>query len=131
MGVRGFQQFFADERIVSRMALDDAAKLLVGLLALVIVLPFVVMALVMPFGATMMGTAYGYHTGGWFGLFAVVPLLLLVLLGWLGYRLLTDEDSEDQALETLRVAYARGDITTEEFEERSKRLRGDAVRDDA
>lgn len=109
------------------MALDDAAKLLVGLLALLVLLPFIVMALVMPFGATMMGTSYGYHTGGWFGLFAFVPLLLLVILGWLGYRLLSGEGSgggEDPALDELRIAYARGDLTTEEFEERSKRLRG-------
>lgn len=106
------------------MALDDAAKLLIGLLALVLLFPLFVMAVVMPFGATMMGTSFGYHTGGWFGIFALVPIVLLVLVGWVAYRYLTDSAGTDRAVEALRAAYARGDLTTEEFEERLERLEG-------
>lgn len=105
------------------MALDDTAKLLVGLLVLFVLFPFVIMALIMPFGVTMMGPMYGTQTGGWFGLFALLPLAVLLLLGWLGYRLLAGEQGDDAAVRELREAYARGDLTTEEFEERLERLR--------
>lgn len=105
------------------MATDDITKLIVGLLAVFVLLPFVVMALMIPFGATMMGGSFGYYTGGWFWILAFVPFALLLLLGWLGYRTFAGEPAEDGALQELREAYARGDLTTEEFEERLERLR--------
>ncbi|MFW5924088.1 MAG: SHOCT domain-containing protein [archaeon] len=106
------------------MAIDDATKLLIGLLALVVLFPLFVMAVVMPFGATMMGTSFGYHTGGWFGIFALAPIVLLLLIGWVAYRYLGDSAGADRAIEELRAAYARGDLTTAEFEERLERLEG-------
>ncbi|MFB6132571.1 MAG: SHOCT domain-containing protein [Halanaeroarchaeum sp.] len=105
------------------MVSDDAVKLILALLALFVLLPFLVMAMMIPFGATMMGGTFGVHPGGWFGAFALVPLAVLLVFGWLGYRLFVGERDDDEALAELREAYARGDLTTEEFEERLERLR--------
>lgn len=102
------------------MALDDAGRLLVGLLAALILLPLLVVALIMPFG--MMGYA-GSGMGGWVGAFGLIPLLILVVLVWFGYRLLSGDAGPDRAVEELREAYARGDLTSEEFEERLERLK--------
>jgi putative membrane protein len=56
-----------------------------------------------------------------------VRLLVLALLLAGGYLLLRSvggerEDERDPALEELRRAYARGDLTDEEFEHRRERL---------
>lgn len=104
------------------MAVDDTMKLLVAVLALIVLFPLLVMAFMMPFGTMMMGTSFGTTTGGWFGLFAIVPALLVLLIGWVAYRYLADGTGEKPAVEELRAAYARGDLTTEEFEERLERL---------
>lgn len=59
--------------------------------------------------------------------FGIMLLFLLVLLG-IGYALygaFTSEKVEphDLALEELRVAYARGELTQEEFEQRWENLK--------
>ncbi|MFC7098738.1 SHOCT domain-containing protein [Halobaculum marinum] len=43
-------------------------------------------------------------------------------LGYLGYRALVGADERDAAVEELRRAYARGDLSDEEFERRRERL---------
>ncbi|WP_238478539.1 SHOCT domain-containing protein [Natranaeroarchaeum sulfidigenes] len=89
--------------------------------ALIVFLPLVWMTTGL-FGA-------GTHMGGGLiggGLFGLVPLLLLVLFGYGLYVALVDDDSEqetDAALDELRRAYARGDLSDEEFERRRERLR--------
>lgn len=46
-------------------------------------------------------------------------LAAIIGAGYLIYRAMTDSDSgTDQALEELRLAYARGDLTNEEYEQR-------------
>ncbi|MFB6124523.1 MAG: SHOCT domain-containing protein [Halanaeroarchaeum sp.] len=103
---------------------DDLLKILIGILAAVLLFPLLMMALFVPFaGAMGMGgysVGYGMTGVGW--LFMLVPLILLALFGWLVYRLLTGQTGVDRALEELREAYARGELTTEEFEERMERL---------
>ena len=51
-------------------------------------------------------------------------LLVLVGIGYFLYRFLTQGalSTNDRALEELRVAYARGDLSQEEFEERRESL---------
>jgi putative membrane protein len=76
----------------------------------------------------MMGGPYGGSGGfGWIGL-GIQLLFLLAILGG-GYfvvrRLLDQRDSHDAALEELRRAYARGDLSDEEFETRRTKLRSD------
>lgn len=93
---------------------------LIVLFALVAV-PLVTMGVTVP----MMG---GMHTGVWgngmgMGIWlwmALLPLLFLFLLGYGGYRLLGSNDNT--AVEELRRAYARGELTQEEYEKRRHRL---------
>ncbi|MCU4802089.1 SHOCT domain-containing protein [Halobacteria archaeon HArc-gm2] len=50
-------------------------------------------------------------------------LAVLVGVGYLGYRALTGWDaSTDPALDELRAAYARGELSDEEYERRRERL---------
>ncbi|MGM0591951.1 MAG: SHOCT domain-containing protein [Halobacteriota archaeon] len=94
-----------------------------------------------------MGTMGGYWMGGtgmpmmggsagsgsafplWMAVFGLLSQVLFFLLlfggGYVLYRSLRSDESEsetDPALEALRVAYARGDLTDEEFERRRERL---------
>ena len=59
-----------------------------------------------------------------------VQLLFLAAIvgaGYLVYRAVTTADSgTDQALEELRLAYARGDLTDEEYEQRKEALERDS-----
>lgn len=71
--------------------------------------------------------ATGTATPMWLLIAGVVMQLgmfvLLLGAGYLGYRALTpDGEPTDRALEELRVAYARGDLTDDEFEKRRERL---------
>ncbi|QCJ45743.1 SHOCT domain-containing protein [Haloprofundus sp. MHR1] len=104
---------------------------LVGLTILV-ALPLLTVALV---GGPPMGWWAGGHMagdawGGGVGAFVVMALWMLVpLLAVLGggYLLLRalggdGERGGDRALEELRVAYARGELTDEEYESRRQRL---------
>jgi len=74
-------------------------------------------------------TGAGFQMGFGLPLGTVVALALpvAVLLGvaYLGYRTVvgtTGEAATDPALTELRTAYARGDVTDEEFETRRERL---------
>lgn len=112
----------------------DATTLVLLVLGALVILPLLMMLVGfsgmmgaggMTSGGWMMdGTT---HTGGWWpivGLF--VPLVFLVVLvggGYLAVRNLTQTaSSADPAMEELRMAYARGDLTDEEFEARRERL---------
>lgn len=103
-----------------------AVLLVVGLLVL---LPMLWMGSMILFGGFGGVGGVGGHMapggGGWFGLFGIVPLLLFIALVYLLYVGLRDggQEQEDAALEELRTAYARGDLSDEEFERRRERLR--------
>lgn len=109
---------------------DDTrlGTILLLILGAVIVLPMLTMG--MGFGGMMghggMMGQYG-TTGGWWSLAGMfVPLtFLFVLLGG-GYLVLqagTDSRAaRDPAMEELRRAYARGELSDEEFEKRRRRL---------
>lgn len=114
---------------------DRALRTLVVVLGLVLLLPLLMMALAMP----MMGMVgwYGGTMGDYGGMVGYSPLwglgmmLLWVLVlggvGYVVYRVLAGDggvtETGDPAIEELRVAYARGELTDEEFEERRERLR--------
>ena len=103
------------------------------LLVLAIVLVPVLMMLVL---TPMVGTWGGGHmwngpmTGGpvspwlWTLLWLVV-LVAIVGIGYFLYGAVTDTGPQrtDQAIEELRIAYARGELSDEEFETRLERLR--------
>jgi putative membrane protein len=100
------------------------------LLGILVLLPLLFMGLGMA-GYGMMAGWGGHMADGGTGMtgwaFLLAVLLRLALLaglvggGYLLYRALTG-DSQDSALEELRLAYARGDLSDEEFERRKERL---------
>lgn len=105
-----------------------------------VVLALVVALLVLPaFGMTfgMMGSGPMmdgmWGSGGATGWMLLVGLggqllLLAVVVGavYLGYRAVTTQNGPaDPALEELRAAYARGDLSEDEYERRRERLEAD------
>lgn len=100
-------------------------------------------ALVVGFGMLGIGMmGYGGMMGGMWGggmgsttavpgwayllwMFARILLLVVVIgAGYLLYRgLVGDESEDDAALEELRLAYARGDLSDDEYERRRETLR--------
>lgn len=102
---------------------DSALRLVLVVLAVVILAPVLLMALAVPlfgFGGGMMGGA-GSMGGAGLGL---VWLAVLAGGGYLVYRGYAGEGAlgGDEAVEELRLAYARGDLSEEEFEERQATL---------
>ncbi|MFC7175636.1 SHOCT domain-containing protein [Halosegnis marinus] len=79
-------------------------------------------------GGMMGGYMYDGGTGSlwWMAVLGVLsPLAFFAVLGAGGalvYRVVTDDGGEDPALAELRAAYARGDLSDEEFERRRERL---------
>lgn len=112
------------------------ALVLVVLVAL-LVLPLLFMGGgMMGYGSPTMGGMWGGgmrqagQVPGWFLLVAVllrlVFLLALVGAGYLLYRAVTGSGGTDPAIAELRAAYARGELTDEEFERRREKLERDA-----
>lgn len=107
------------------MVSDDALIRIALLLVVVFfVLPLVVMVLMMP----LMGIGWMGTGSGGFGLLWFLPwVFALVMLLGAGYAVYVlfggGADGSDAALEELRMAYARGELTDDEFQRRRERLR--------
>ncbi|WP_331236187.1 SHOCT domain-containing protein [Natronorarus salvus] len=110
---------------------DTLVRLLVLIVAVVLLVPFLMMLLMAP----MMGMGWWGPwgdpgmwdgTGVWWPRLVMQGLFLLVLLviGYLIYWgfVHSSHRERDAALRELRMAYARGDLSNEEFEERRTRL---------
>ena len=110
---------------------DTLLKLLLIAVIAVVVLPLVMMLVMMP-AMGMWGGGYMWNGGmvdgtgaTWmWGLMWLVPLIIVVGLGYLLYRVLrsSDQGESDPALGELRAAYARGDLSDDEYERRRERL---------
>ncbi|MDS0301451.1 SHOCT domain-containing protein [Halogeometricum sp. S1BR25-6] len=106
----------------------DTTTIVLLILGAIILLPLLTMG--MGFGGMMgYGGIMGQYggTGGWWPLVGMlVPLIFLLILlggGYLVFRRMSEtQTSRDPAMEELRTAYARGDLTDEEFEARRERL---------
>jgi len=106
----------------------DTTTIVLLILGAIILLPLLTMG--MGFGGMMgYGGMMGQYggTGGWWPLVGMLVQLvfLLVLLGggYLVFRRMTgSQPARNPAIEELRMAYARGDLTEEEFEARRKKL---------
>ena len=121
------------------MASDTDTRQIVLLLLAVAVALFVVPTLFMGlgmigFGGMMSGTWGGHMwdggtAGGLFPLFGLAMQLLFLLAlvggGYLLYRAVVGDDGQDPAMAELRSAYARGELTDEEYETRREALEGD------
>lgn len=108
---------------------DTLFRTLLIIAIAVLLIPLVMMMLFIP----LMGMAGWGHMGlwtdtggmGWFGLIMWLGFLLLILGGgYLTYKTIirTTEQAPDAALEELRIAYARSDLSDEEFDQRRDRL---------
>lgn len=107
---------------------DDSSGLrtISTVVAVLLAIPLFAMGVVMPLMAVTHG---GQIMGGAGGLQILVPLIPLTLLSVLAYVLYvyTGPSNEsrrrtDSTLEELRSAYARGELSDEEFENRRDRL---------
>jgi len=122
------------------MSRNPTDKQLVTIVLIVLGAVVVLPVLFMGFGMTgfgpMTGGMWGGHmwsdgtVPGWMVLVGVLMQLLflaaIVGAGYLVYRAVTTADSgTDRALEELRLAYARGDLTDEEYEQRKDTLERD------
>ncbi|ELZ15954.1 hypothetical protein C478_04429 [Natrinema thermotolerans DSM 11552] len=111
-----------------------ATIVLIAIGALV-VLPMAFMGIGMMGFGPMMGGMWGHGmwdggtTPGWLPLVAVLMQLLFVAAvvggGYLVYRAIAGGDDTDRALEELRMTYARGELSDEEYEQRRDALERD------
>ncbi|QLG28014.1 SHOCT domain-containing protein [Halorarum halophilum] len=110
---------------------ESIVRIVLVVLAVLLLAPLLLMAVAMPMMG-MMGWGWGGLPGGLSPLWGVGMLLLwLVVLLGVGvalYRAFASRGGTgrpDPALEELRTAYARGDLTDEEYEERRATLRSE------
>ena len=116
----------------------DTRTVVLLLVAALILLPLLTMGLGggMMGGGMMGGGMWGGHmwndggVSGWWLLVGLVgrvlTLLVVVGVGYLLYRALTESgDGADEAMGELRLAYARGDLSDEEYERRRETLERD------
>ncbi|WP_254864345.1 SHOCT domain-containing protein [Halovivax gelatinilyticus] len=105
------------------MTSDDAIlRVILVIVALFLLVPLIGMVLMWP----LMGAGHGgmWNGTGWWPLFSWLVLIALVVgVGYLLISAFRRGESTDAALEELRIAYARGDLSDEEFERRRERLR--------
>jgi len=108
-------------------------------IGVLVVLPMVFMGFGMMGFGPMMGGMWGHGTWGggttpgWVPLVGVLLQLLFVAAiigaGYLLYRAVAgSSDGSDGALEELRLAYARGELSDEEYEQRRETLERDRSR---
>jgi putative membrane protein len=108
---------------------DGLVRVVVVVLGILVLFPVLMMALAVPTIGMMAWWGDGM-VGGFSPLWGLVMMLVWVVvlfaIGYLLYRGLAGgigrKTEADPALEELRLAYARGDISEEEFEERRTRL---------
>jgi len=115
------------------MSGDDSrtAVVLIAVLAAVLLAPLLTMALAVPTMGMMGGHSGGWMAGGRGGaapLWGVGMVLLWLAVvagaGYVGYRAFAGPGGRgtDPALRELRVAYARGDLSDDEYERRRETL---------
>lgn len=112
------------------MSSEDALlRTLLVVIATILLVPFIVMAFMMPMmgmGGHMLDGGMWNATGAtWMWLLMwLTGLAVVVGLAYLLYRAIRRpvDRGTDTALEELRIAYARGELSDEEFEERRERL---------
>ena len=116
--------------------LTDDTRLVTVLLLIIgafVIFPIIFMGFGMMGFGPMMGGMWGSGmwgggtVPGWLFIVGIVMQLLflaaIVAGGYLVYRAVVGGESDsDQALEELKLAYARGDVTDEEYEQRRATL---------
>lgn len=105
---------------------DSLLFVVLGVLAVVVLSPLLMMLFLMPMMGWWGGFGMGFSPLWGLGMMLLL-LAVLVALGYFLYRGVAGSRvlDNDRALEELRTAYARGDLSDEEFEKRRKRLQRD------
>lgn len=112
-----------------RRTTDDTLRIVLIVLAVIVLAPILTMAFAFPMMGMWGGMMGGFGGTGVSPLWSIGMMLLwLVILvggGYLVSRWMSGAGSirSDPALEELRIAYARGDISEEEYERRLSLLR--------
>lgn len=110
---------------------DDLLRVVVIVLAVLILLPTVMMVLSAPLmGSWMLGWGMAGDAASIMVLVMMLGwVVVLALIGYVLYRAVggraTLFGSGDSAIEELRRAYARGELSEEEFENRRAKLEDD------
>lgn len=110
---------------------NDTLRIVLLVLAVIVLGPILLMLFAVPMMGLWGGMMGGYGGYGMSPVWTIaMPLLWLVILiggGYLVYRWFANRGpiGPDPALEELRLAYARGDISESEFEERRAKLERD------
>lgn len=113
----------------SQRTTDRTLQIVLAVIAVIVLLPVLMMVAAFPLMGRwggMMGGYGGYGMSPLWGIgMLLVWLVVLVGGGYLIYRWLSGSRAvaADPALEELRLEYARGNVTEEEYEERRARLR--------
>ena len=121
---------------LSSMSTEDSlVRTILIVIAVLLLLPFLMMVLMLPVMG-LWGWGHMWDGGMWNGvggtwmwlLTSLVPLLLIIGIGYLLYSAIRQSGDRrtDPALEELKMAYARGDLSDEEFEKRRERLERDS-----
>lgn len=111
---------------------DSTIKIVLLVLAAIVLAPVLMMVLAVPIFGMWSGTMGGVGGSPIWGVgMSLVWLVVLVGIGYVVYRGAVGRGSAatDSALEELRLAYARGEITEEEFEARRAKLTQQSPRD--
>ena len=113
---------------------ESLSRTILIVIAVVLLLPVLMMVFMMPMMG-LWGWGHMWNGGMWGGtgstwlwlLTMLVPLLVILGAGYFLSRTLRhrDEQRTDPAVEELRSAYARGELSDEEFQERRERLQRD------
>jgi putative membrane protein len=108
---------------------------LLAALGLLVLFPVLFMGFGMMGAGGMMGGAWGGHLGaggaatGWVPIVGLVMQLLFLLAvvggAYFLFRAVAGDGGHDPAIEELRSAYARGDLSEEEYERRREALERD------
>lgn len=114
---------------------DSTLEIVLLVLAGIVLAPVLLMTLAIPLfgmGGGMMGGVGGSGASPIWGYgMSIVWLLVFIGIGYVVYRGAVGREtaSTDSAMAELRLAYARGDITQEEFEVRRATLKQQPSRD--
>lgn len=112
----------------SRNTTDGTVRIVLIVLAVLVLGPILMMFFMFPLMGMWGGMMGGFGGSGiapvWGLGMMVLWLAILIGGGYLVYRWLTRSEfaSTDPAMEELRLAYARGDISEDEFDERRSKL---------
>lgn len=110
---------------------DPLVRTLLIVVAVLLLVPFLLMTFMIPLMG-LWGWGHAWNGGVWGGagttwMSLLMWLVVLSIVGGLGYLLYRAihrplEGETDPAIEELRIAYARGELSDEEYEERRERL---------